>query len=74
MQTGSSLPVFIPRIELGQTDVDKTVCAITLKITAGASGGQSNEFIQHIKYSKIDNTAPAPAQPLEKTGPIKHLL
>ena len=34
IQTGGSLPVFIPRIELGQTDVDKTVYAITLKIAA----------------------------------------
>ena len=40
IQTGSSHPVFIPRIELGQTDVDKTVYAITLKIT-GSNGGQS---------------------------------
>ena len=63
IQTGSSLPVFIPRIELGQTDVDKTVYAIILKIT-GSNGGQSKEFTQHIKYYKIDDTAPAPAQPI----------
>ena len=31
VQTGSSLPVFIPRIELGQPDVNKTVYAITLE-------------------------------------------
>ena len=46
IQTGSSLPVFIPRIEFGQTDVDKTVYAITLKTTTGASGG-SHSFTQH---------------------------
>ena len=62
IQTGTSLPVFIP---LRQTDVDKTVYAITLKIT-GSNGGQSNQFTQHIKYYKIDDTAPAPAQPIEK--------
>ena len=48
IQTGSSLSVFIPGVELGQTDVDKTVYAITLKITAGANGGESHSFIQHI--------------------------
>ena len=37
-QTGRPLPVFIPRIELGQTDVDKSVYAMTLKIT-GSNGG-----------------------------------
>ena len=39
--------------------------AITLKIP-GSNGGQSKEFTQHIKCSKIDDTAPAPAQPIEK--------
>ena len=33
IQTGSSLPVFIPKIQLAQADVDKTVYAITLSIT-----------------------------------------
>ena len=65
MQTGSSLPVFIPRIELGQTEVDKTVYAITLKI-AGTNGGETKSVRQHIKYSKTDDIAPAPAQPIEK--------
>ena len=30
IQTGNSLPVFIPRIETGQTDVNKTVYKITM--------------------------------------------
>jgi len=64
IQAGSSLLVFIPRIELGQTDVDKTVYAITLKIT-GCNRGIGKEFTQHIKYHKVDGTAPAPAQPIE---------
>ena len=50
IQTSSSLPVFIPRFELGQTEVDKTVCAITLKVTAGAHGVESHSFTRPVKY------------------------
>ena len=65
IQTGSSLPVFIPRIELGQEDVNKTVYAITLKID-GQFGGEKHEFTQAIQYIPMDSTVPNPAQPLER--------
>ena len=52
VQTGSSLPVFIPRIELGQPDVNKTVYAITLKIQ-GTFGRGSHCFTQPIQLHWI---------------------
>ena len=64
IQTGSSLPVFIPRIELGQPDVNKTVYAITLSVEF--SRGASPEHTQAIQFSTMDATAPTPAQPLER--------
>ena len=35
IQTGNSLPIFIPRIETGQDDINKTVCKVTLYLDAG---------------------------------------
>jgi hypothetical protein len=53
IQTGSSLPVFIPRIELGQSDVDKTVYAITLAII-GKNRGGTRSGIQPIEFTTMD--------------------
>ena len=55
--------MFIPRIELGQPDANKTVCAITLKVL-GVDDGVVRLFIQPIQFSKVDNPAPTPAPPL----------
>ena len=63
IQTGSSLPVFIPRIELGQSDVNKTVYAITIVLT-GDLGGESVSVTGVVSYSKTDETAPTPSEPL----------
>ena len=65
IQTGSSLPVFIPRIQLGQADVNKTVHAITLKIT-GQSEAVTQSFTQYIQDTTKDETAPGPTPLLEK--------
>ena len=54
IQTGSSLPVFIPRIEFGQQNVNKTVYAITFKITTSHNNGESygsKQFTQPIILS-----------------------
>ena len=68
IQTGSSLPVFIPRIELGQEDVNKTVCAITLRLT-GTNGGETWDFTQDIEFKTMDATAPTPDKPLVRQDP-----
>ena len=51
IQTGSSLPVFIPRIELGQEYVNKTVYAITCKLT-GANGGETWDLTRCIQFKR----------------------
>ena len=33
-QTGNSLPIFIPRVETGQTDINRTVYRVTLSVAA----------------------------------------
>ena len=73
IQTGSSLPVFIPRIELGQEDVNKTVYAITLEIKR-TFGGSSKVCAQHIQLTTKDATAPTPEKNASEAGPLKHLL
>ena len=57
--------MFIPKIQLGQADVNKTVYAITLKIT-GQSEAATQSFTQYIQYTTTDQTAPDPIPPLEK--------
>ena len=56
IQTGSSLPVFIPRIETGQDDINKTVYKITLK-----RGNVS--VTQSVMYTPTNLTATLPAKP-----------
>ena len=65
IQTGSCLPVFISRIEIGQPDVQNTVYAITLSVE-GSQGGESRDYTQAIQFSTMDGTAPNPAQPPER--------
>jgi hypothetical protein len=57
IQTGSSLPVFIPEIEKGQPDIDKTIYKISLD--DGATW-------KSIQWATQNNTAPIPAPPLTK--------
>ena len=65
--------MFIPRIEVGQEDVDKTVYAITLEI-AGTMGGASAAYTQHIEFTTMDATAPTPEKNASEAGPLKHRL
>ena len=62
IQAGNSLPVFIPRIETGQTDVNKTVYKITM--TFGSTHLVSNLVSTvSIPYVSHDLTAPKPLAP-----------
>ena len=65
IQTGISFPVFIPRIELGQEDVNKTVYAITLDIK-GKFGGSSQTCTQQVQFTTMDATAPTPEKTLQR--------
>jgi len=62
IQTGNSLPVFIPRVELGQNDINKTVYKITLR--RAASNGTIVEGSANVMYRPEDDTAKLPAPPL----------
>ena len=61
IQTGNSLPVFIPRIETGQTDVNKTVYKITMTWGNGADINYSTTI--SVPYRSYDLTAPTPFAP-----------
>ena len=51
IQTGNSLPIFIPRVETGQTDINKTVYKATLSVA-----------VTHLDaIAKTDTTPAVPA-------------
>ena len=61
IQTGNTLPVFIPRIRTGQFQANKTVYRITLKDTIG---GRIYYGAADVMYIPEDKTAPTPLSPL----------
>ena len=62
IQTGNSLPVFIPKVRIGQSDPNKTIYNVLLQLTEN----NNNYFgAADVIYSPEDQTAPTPAQPLQ---------
>lgn len=65
IQTGNTLPVFIPKVQTGQTNVNKTIYKVTLMMADQESGvpkfyyGSADVF-----YEPEDLTAPLPASPM----------
>ena len=57
IQTGNSLPVFIPRIQTGQSDVNKTIYTVTFKYAA-------HRITVPVIYEPEDQTSPTPAPPI----------
>ncbi len=57
IQTGNTLPVFIPSIVTGQNDPNLTIYTVTL-VYLGAA------VTRNVIYVPEDNTAPEPAPPL----------
>ena len=41
IQTGNSLPIFIPRVETGQSDINKTVYRVTLSVAVTHLDGKT---------------------------------
>ena len=62
IQTGNSLPIFIPRIETGQSNIDKTVYKLTL--TWKTSATQSYSYTTSVLHSTSDATAALPQTPI----------
>ena len=70
LQTSNSLPVFIPDILTGQSDVNTTVYAITMSLTQITTSTPSGEKIYttkirsaYIQYARQDATVPLPSPP-----------
>ena len=69
VQTGNTLPVLIPKIETGQSDVNKTIYQVALCMDANfgneTSTSDSNDAwtFAHVEYEPEDLTAPMPAAP-----------
>jgi len=67
IQTGTTLPVLIPRIQTGQSDINKTIyqVAILIDVNEELVTSTSVEKIgfASVMYSPEDETAPTPAQP-----------
>ena len=79
IQTGNSLPIFIPRVVTGQGDINKTVYGVTLSATVThnddkaktdttpAVPATTNSFTgstSSLSYSSPDSVADVPQQPL----------
>ena len=65
IQTGNTLPVFIPKIRTGQTDVNKTIYTVTIQ-DAITNNGVTTYFTASVDvmYEPEDSTAPVPASPM----------
>ena len=61
IQTGNSLPIFIPRIETGQTDVNKTVYKVTLYLDLAK--GNTYQVTASLPFSATDDIAVLPQSP-----------
>ena len=65
IQTGNTLPVFIPRIRTGQADVNKTIYTVTIQDSV-TYNGVTTYFTASVDvtYEPEDLTAPIPASPM----------
>ena len=65
IQTGNTLPVFIPKIRTGQTDVNRTIYTVTIQ-DAITNNGVTTYFTASVDvmYEPEDLTAPVPASPM----------
>ena len=63
IQTGNSLPIFIPRIETGQSDINKTVYKVTL--TWKTNTTVSYDYTASVFHITSDDTATQPHNPTD---------
>ena len=64
IQTGNTLPIFIPRIEVGQPNVDKTVYQMTMRCLGGDGSATFYEATVPLYHITLDATVATPRQPL----------
>ena len=65
IQTGNTLPVFIPKIKLGQPRRDLTIYAVTLKYTTTGSSPITYTADRNVTYTPEDLVVPDPLPPLD---------
>ncbi len=63
IQTGNTLPVFIPKIQTGQADPNRTIYNITFQAQAGSSVATGSA---NVIYEPEDLSAPIPVSPQYK--------
>ena len=65
IQTGNTLPVFIPRIETGQSDVNKTIYQVAILLDMGEEGSTAIDRVgfASVMYTPEDESVPIPAPP-----------
>ena len=61
LQLGNSLPIFIPRIQIGQPDVNKTVYSVTIVNRSVTPNVESTVFLT---FSPWNTTVSPPTPPL----------
>ena len=67
IQTGNTLPVFIPKIKIGQPDKGITIYVVTLKwTTTTGSSPITYTANRNVTYTPEDLVAPDPMPPLDK--------
>jgi len=67
IQTGNTLPVFIPKIETGQSDVDKTIYQVAVMMDHLDDNRYLLDDIGFaaVTYVPEDETVPKPAPPIK---------
>ena len=63
IQTGNTLPVFIPSVVIGQANPNLTIYKVTLQYLIS---GTLRTVTQNVVYTPEDLTAPTPAPPISK--------
>ena len=65
IQTGNTLPVFIPRIETGQSDVNKTIYQVAILLDIGEEESTTVDRVgfASVMYTPEDESVPTPAPP-----------
>ncbi|MFM7982467.1 MAG: phage minor capsid protein, partial [Candidatus Fonsibacter sp.] len=66
IQTGNTLPVFVPRIQTGQSDSNKTIYQVAIMYDLAEEAETSFDLVgfANVSYTPEDDTAALPAAPV----------
>ena len=68
IQTGNTLPVFIPKIETGQANINKTIYVVSFTFTTTGGDAQTFAGSANVIYEPEDTTALLPSAPTTSQG------